>query len=199
MTGLLGAVPLPGPALSRFAVRRAPPHRTYALSTAPEHALVPARGLGPPSPGPAGIPEHPREGRPARRCTKTRQTRPGRPQDRRTAASLLATTCTSPPPARPRPSKAAIPAPPHRLKGKLVSVWQSGPWASSRGEACLASSRAEAWRQGTAGMFDHSRAVILPWGITPAEVAPTKRHIRCQPHRHPGGARRRRTFRNGGL
>ena len=36
--------------------------------------------------------------------------------------------------------------------------------------AMLAASRAEAWRQGTAGMYDHSRAVTLPWGFTPAEV-----------------------------
>jgi hypothetical protein len=34
----------------------------------------------------------------------------------------------------------------------------------------LARSQAEAWRQGTAGMYDHSRAVTLPWGFAPAEV-----------------------------
>jgi pimeloyl-ACP methyl ester carboxylesterase len=37
--------------------------------------------------------------------------------------------------------------------------------------AMLRASQLEAWRQGTAGMFDHSRAVTTPWGFTPAGVA----------------------------
>jgi hypothetical protein len=75
-----------------------------------------------PGPGPARVPEHPREGRSASRCTKTRQTRP-RP-----------TTRIEEPPPR-RPPRGAhrhyphgqgnqdpqSPAPPHRLKIKLES------------------------------------------------------------------------------
>src|SRR6266700_325762 len=101
MTGLLGAVPLPGPALSRFAVRRAPPHRTYALSSAPEHALVPARGLGPPSPGPAGIPEHPREGRPARPTPGSKNRRLAARHDVHIATTSTAKTFKS---SNPRPA-----------------------------------------------------------------------------------------------
>ena len=40
--------------------------------------------------------------------------------------------------------------------------------------AMLAASQAEAWRQGTAGMFDHSRAVTLPW-------ASPRPRWRCRP------------------
>jgi pimeloyl-ACP methyl ester carboxylesterase len=36
--------------------------------------------------------------------------------------------------------------------------------------AMLRASQVEAWRQGTAGMFDHGRAVTTPWGFTPADV-----------------------------
>jgi hypothetical protein len=36
--------------------------------------------------------------------------------------------------------------------------------------AILAASPAEAWQHGTAGMYNHCRAVTLPRGFTPAEV-----------------------------
>jgi pimeloyl-ACP methyl ester carboxylesterase len=36
--------------------------------------------------------------------------------------------------------------------------------------AMLLRSHAEAWRQGISGMFDHGRAVTLPWGFAPADV-----------------------------
>jgi pimeloyl-ACP methyl ester carboxylesterase len=35
----------------------------------------------------------------------------------------------------------------------------------------LRASRVAAWHQGVEGMFDHSRAVTLPWGFDPSEVS----------------------------
>jgi pimeloyl-ACP methyl ester carboxylesterase len=101
---------------------------------------------------------------------------PGRTDQARKEYRNFASLCRSAPPLAKmflaRQRRAVLDDPQTAQARELATAPPADQAAAARPEIAvmLARSQVDAWRQGTAGMYDHSRAVTLPWGFTPAEV-----------------------------
>jgi pimeloyl-ACP methyl ester carboxylesterase len=101
---------------------------------------------------------------------------PGRVSQARTAYRNFAALCRWAPPLVKmflnRQRQAVLANPGAALTRDLATAPQADQAAAAQPgiAAMLRDSQADAWRQGIAGMFDHGRAVTLPWGFAASDV-----------------------------